>query len=188
MHKVYEEDKCEGIPTVYVDGWSYHVDNNGEKELVAGIGNAWMNDAREPSDGYKIGPGSSQVAELMAVHQAIFTSVQHKLHKLVIITDSVYVRNGFMEHRVNWKTKGMLCANNKPIKHGKLIENIDDLVTSNGMTINWKKIKGHSRIQGTNKTRNDQAGQLAKTVAIQGDLLEIASLLGEIQVTAVTRF
>ncbi|XP_069502351.1 cadherin-related family member 4 [Ambystoma mexicanum] len=56
LHKVYEEDKCQGMPTVYVDGCSYHVHNNRERELVDGIGNAWVNDAPEPSARYKIGP------------------------------------------------------------------------------------------------------------------------------------
>ncbi|XP_069463381.1 ribonuclease H-like [Ambystoma mexicanum] len=157
LHNVYEEDKCQGMPTVYVDVCSYHVDNNGEKDLVAGIGNAWVNDALESSTVYKIGPRSSEVVELMAVHQAILTAVQHQLHKLVIITDTDYIRNGFVEHLVNWKTRGMLCANNKPLKHGKLIQNIDDLVTSRGMTIYWKNIKDHSRIKGPDKTGNNLA-------------------------------
>ncbi|XP_069502332.1 ribonuclease H-like [Ambystoma mexicanum] len=134
-HKGYEEAKCKGMPTVYVDGCSYHVDNNGERELVAGVGNARVNDAPEPSAGYKIGPRSSQAAELMAVHQAILAAVQNQPHKLVIITDSDYVWNGFVEHLVNRKTRGMLCANKKPLKHGKLLQNLDDLVASSGMTI-----------------------------------------------------
>ncbi|XP_069482572.1 ribonuclease H-like [Ambystoma mexicanum] len=125
LHKVYEEDKCKGMPKVYMDGCSYHVDNNGEKELVAGVGNAWVNER------YKIGVCSSQVAELNAVHQNILTVVQHQLHKLVIINDSVYVRNGFVEDLINWRTRGMLCANSKPIKYGKLIHIIPDMVTSN---------------------------------------------------------
>ncbi|XP_069460635.1 ribonuclease H-like [Ambystoma mexicanum] len=137
LHKVYEEEACQGMPTVYVDRCSYIDDNNGEKELVISVWNA----------GYKIGPRSSQVAELMVVHQAILTAVQHRLHKLVIITHSYYVRNQFVEHLINWKTRGMLCANNKALKLGKLIKFIDDLVTSNEMTIDWKKIKGHSRIE-----------------------------------------
>ncbi|XP_069486325.1 ribonuclease H-like [Ambystoma mexicanum] len=141
-HKIYEENTCQGIPTVYVEWCSYHVDNHGVKELVAGIANAWVNDAPEPSAGYKISPRSSQVAELMAVHKAIITAMQHQLQELVIITDSDYVRNGFVEHLINWKNRGMLCAN-KPLKHehGKCIQAIDDLVTSKEMTIYWKKIK-----------------------------------------------
>ncbi|XP_069486189.1 ribonuclease H-like [Ambystoma mexicanum] len=156
------------MPTVYVDGCSYHVDNSGEKEMVAGIGNAWVNDVPESSSWYKIGPQSSQVAELMTVHQAILTAMEHRLNKVVIITDSDYVRNVFVEHQINWKARGILCAKNKPLKHGKLIQSIDDLVTSNEMTIYWKKIKGHSRIEGPDKTRNYLDDQLPKPVPSMG--------------------
>ncbi|XP_069460748.1 ribonuclease H-like [Ambystoma mexicanum] len=111
------------------------------------------------------------MAELMALYHAILTAVQHRLHKLVIITDSDYVRNGFVVHLINWKTRGMLCTKNKLVKHGKQIQSIDDLVTSNEMAIYWKKIKGHSRIEGPDKTGNDLADQLLKTGAIHGDLI-----------------
>ncbi|XP_069467489.1 ribonuclease H-like [Ambystoma mexicanum] len=136
-HKVYEEETCHGKHTVSVDWCSYHVDSNSNKLLVGGIGNAWMNDTPEPSVGYKIGPRSSQVAELIAVYQAILTAVHHQLNELVIITDSDYVRNEFVERLINWKNRGMLCANNRPLKHAKLIQSIGDLVTSNEMTIYW---------------------------------------------------
>ncbi|XP_069476358.1 ribonuclease H-like [Ambystoma mexicanum] len=167
--KVYENDTCQRIPIVYVDGCSYHVENNGGKEWVAGIGNACLNDTLEPSTDYKIGPRSSKVAELMAVYQAILTAVHHQLNGLVIITDSDYVRNGFMEHLINLKNRGMLCANNKPLKHAKLIQSIDDLVNSSAMTSYWKKVRGHSKIEGPDKTGNDLTDELAKTGALQGD-------------------
>ncbi|XP_069488678.1 ribonuclease H-like [Ambystoma mexicanum] len=157
-YKVYEEDTCQGIPTVYMDGCSYHVYSNGEKELLAGIWNAWVNDTLEPSAGKKIGPRSSQVAELMANYQAILTAVHHQLNELVIITDSDYVRSGFVEHLINWKNRGMLCANNKPLKHAQLIQSIDDQVTSNEMTIHWKKIRNNSKIEWPDKTGNDPGG------------------------------
>ncbi|XP_069463372.1 ribonuclease H-like [Ambystoma mexicanum] len=185
--KVYEEDTCQGIPTVYVDGCSCHVDSNGGKELVAGIGNDWVNDTPDPSAGYKIGLRSSQVAELMAVYQAILTAVHHKLKELVIITDSDYVRNGFVEHLINWKNRGIFCANNKPLKHSKLIQSIGDLVTINEMTIYWKKIRGHSKREAPDKTGNDLTDQLAKTRALQWDFIETEFLLNEIYMAAVTR-
>ncbi|XP_069486296.1 ribonuclease H-like [Ambystoma mexicanum] len=159
-HKVYEEDTCQGIPTVKAEGCSYQVDNNGVKELVAGIGNAWVNYTSEPSAGYKIGPRNSQVAELMVVNQVTLTAAHNQFKELVIITDSDYVRNGLVEHLMNWKNQGMLSLNNKPIKHGKLIKSIDDLVTSNEMTI---------------------------VGALHGDVIETESLLDEIQVPVVTR-
>ncbi|XP_069469950.1 ribonuclease H-like [Ambystoma mexicanum] len=98
----------------------------------------------------------------MAVHQTSHTAVQNCIHELVIITDSDYVQNGFVEHLMNTKTRGMLCANNKPLKHGKLIQSINDLAPSNEMTIYWKIIKGHSRIEGPDKAGDDLAEQLAK--------------------------
>ncbi|XP_069486318.1 ribonuclease H-like [Ambystoma mexicanum] len=135
---------------------------------------------KKPSSGYKRGSRSSQVTELMVVHQAILTAVHHQLKELVIITDSNYVRNGFVEHLINWKNRVILCVNNKPLKHRKLIQLIDDLVASNEMTIYWKKIRGQSKIEGPDKTGNDLADQLAKTGAIHWDLIETKSLLGGI--------
>ncbi|XP_069506237.1 ribonuclease H-like [Ambystoma mexicanum] len=105
----------------------------------------------------------------MAVYQAILTSVHHQLNELVIITHFDYVSNGFVEHLINWKNRGMLCANNKPLKHAKLIQSIDDLMTYKEMAIYWKKIRSHSRVEGPDKTENDLADNLAKTRALQGD-------------------
>ncbi|XP_069460636.1 ribonuclease H-like [Ambystoma mexicanum] len=124
---------------------------------MAGIGNAWMKDTLEPSAGYKIGTQNSQVAEFMSIYQDILTEVHHKFNALVIMTDYDYFRNGLVEQLINWKNRGMLCANTKPLKHAKLIQSIVDLMNSNEMTIYWKKIRGHSKIEGPDKTGNDLA-------------------------------
>ncbi|XP_069482612.1 ribonuclease HI-like [Ambystoma mexicanum] len=102
----------------------------------------------------------------MAVYQAILTAAHHQFKELVRITDSDYVMNGFVEQLINWKNRGMLLANHKPLKHGKLIQLNLNLVTSNEMTIYCKKRRSHSKIERPDKNVNDLADQLVNTKAL----------------------
>ena len=54
------------------------------------------------------------------------------------------------------------------MKHAELFLACDRLVTEQGMTIYWRKVKGHSRTLGPDKEGNDEADRLAKIGAVDG--------------------
>ncbi|XP_053327932.1 uncharacterized protein LOC128502195 [Spea bombifrons] len=186
-YKAYDEEYCRPLSCVYIDGCSYHITIDNERKLVAGIGITWTGDYPNISVGYSIGPKSSQIAELCAVYKTVQMAIEYGVKEFVIITDSNYVRNSFVEYLPSWKRNQMLRSNNKPVKHGKLFCEIDELVIKYGLTIYWKKTKGHSKIQSIDKEGNDLADSLAKQAAINGELFNIDDLTGSIQIEAITR-
>ncbi|OCT57681.1 hypothetical protein XELAEV_18003139mg [Xenopus laevis] len=101
--------------------------------------------------------------------------------------DSDYVRNSFVEYFPGWKRSNMMRSNKKPVKHGKLFCKIDELVTTHGLIIYWKKVRGHSKHPGADKDGNDLVDSLAKKAAINGEILDINDLMGTIQVDITTR-
>ncbi|XP_044150781.1 protein NYNRIN-like isoform X2 [Bufo gargarizans] len=186
-YKSYEEEYCKSLPCVYVDGCSFHTDIGTERTLVAGVGIVWNNTFPDMSVGYKIGPKSSQFAELTAVYKAVQMAIDSGLKEFVIITDSNYVHSSFVEYFPGWKRSNMARSNNKPVKHGKMFCKIDEMVTTHGLTIYWKKVRGHSKSPGIDKEGNDLADSLAKQAAINGEVLDVDDLMGTIQVDAMTR-
>ncbi len=62
-HRYFEENVCEGMPTVYVDGCSYNRKGN----LQAGVLVVWLNNDPCPPQQLKLGPQSSQYAEIAAI-------------------------------------------------------------------------------------------------------------------------
>ena len=74
--------------------------------------------------------------------------------RVVLTTDSVYVKNGITSWLDNWKAKGWKTAGKKPVKNADLWQQLDTLC--NGHQIHWNWVKGHSGIPG-----NELADQLA---------------------------
>lgn len=62
--------------------------------------------------------------------------------KVVLTTDSQYVRKGITEWMVNWKKKGWKTAAKKPVKNADLWRALDEL--SQQHDIDWHWVKGHS--------------------------------------------
>lgn len=62
--------------------------------------------------------------------------------KVVLTTDSQYVRKGITEWMVNWKKKGWKTAAKKPVKNADLWQALDTL--SQEHDIDWQWVKGHS--------------------------------------------
>ena len=62
--------------------------------------------------------------------------------KVVIYTDSKYVKNGITEWIKNWEKNGWKSANKKPVKNKDLWIKLDNLCKDN--KIIWKWVKGHS--------------------------------------------
>ncbi len=60
-HRYFEENVCEGMPTAYVDCCSYNQKGN----LQAGAGVVWLNNDPCPPQQLKLGPQSSECAEIL---------------------------------------------------------------------------------------------------------------------------
>ncbi|KAK9525318.1 hypothetical protein VZT92_015149 [Zoarces viviparus] len=163
-HHYYDENICQGLPKVYVDGCSFHH----ESQIRAGVGIAWVDvEANEPQC-YQLGSKSSQYAEIAAALIALQQAARQAVAQLVICSDSNYARHSFISHFPTWKAHGMKNARNKEVKHSELFLACDRLVTTQGMTIYWKKVKGHSQTPGPDRDGNDEADRLAKQGAEQG--------------------
>ncbi|XP_016145728.1 ribonuclease H-like [Sinocyclocheilus grahami] len=154
------------MPTAYVDGCSY----NHEGILKAGAGVLWLNDRPCPPQHFKLGPQSSQYAEIAAILITLQIASTCNIRELLICTDSNYARLGFTCHLPGWKQNGFKTANNKPVKHQHLFQACDDITCEHDMIVYWKKVKGHSKQPGPDKDLNDQTDALAKAGALHGEL------------------
>ena len=74
--------------------------------------------------------------------------------EIIFYTDSKYVLKGIEEWIHNWKKKGWVGANKKPIKNIELWKELDELRDEHNIKWNW--VKGHSGDPG-----NETADMLA---------------------------
>ncbi len=74
-HRYFEENVCEGMPTAYVDGCSYNHKGN----LQAGVGVVWLNNDPCPPQQLKLGPQSSQYAEIAAILITLQLAASHNI-------------------------------------------------------------------------------------------------------------
>jgi ribonuclease HI len=77
-----------------------------------------------------------------------------KLSKIIIYTDSTYLRNGITIWIKNWEINGWMSSNKKPIKNKDLWVTLSKL--SEEQDIAWKWIKAH-----TGNKYNEIADKLA---------------------------
>ncbi|XP_067224466.1 protein NYNRIN-like [Chanodichthys erythropterus] len=182
-YRYFEENVCEGMPTAYVDGCSYNQQGN----LKAGAGVVWLNNDPCPPQQFKLGPQSSQYAEMAAILITLQLAASHNIKELLICTDSNYARPSFSCHLAGWKQNGFKTANNKPVKHQELFQACDAIVTRHDMIIYWKKVRGHLRQPGQDKDLNDQIDALAKAGASHGEPWKFPPLPPNPSVAAITR-
>ena len=95
---------------------------------------------------------TNNIMELTAVIEAL--KIIKKESKIIITTDSKYVKNGITDWINNWKVKGWKTANKKPVKNKELWIQLDDL--TNLHDIKWEWVKGHA-----GHTGNEKADELA---------------------------
>lgn len=96
--------------------------------------------------------------ELTAVIQAL-TSLKRRC-KVVIYTDSEYVRKGITEWIGGWKRRGWKTADNKPVKNAELWQQLEAAAAAHD--VDWRWVKGHSGDPG-----NERADGLANRGAEQ---------------------
>ncbi len=118
------------MPTAYVDGCSYNRKGN----LQAGVGVVWLNNDPCPPQQLKLGPQSSQYAEIAATLITLQLAASHNIKELFICTDSKYARLSFTCHLTGWKRNGFKTDNNKPVKHQELFQAKQAMPSSLNMT------------------------------------------------------
>jgi ribonuclease HI len=96
--------------------------------------------------------------ELTAVIQAL-ASLKRRC-KVVIYTDSEYVRKGITEWIIGWKRRGWKTADNKPVKNDDLWRRLEELAA--GHDVDWRWVKGHAGDPG-----NERADGLANRGAAE---------------------
>ena len=95
---------------------------------------------------------TNNIMELTAVIESL--NLLKFKSKVVVTTDSAYVKNGITTWIHNWKLRGWKTASKKPVKNKELWMKLDTL--SSKHDILWKWVKGHS-----GNPDNDRADFLA---------------------------
>jgi ribonuclease HI len=78
--------------------------------------------------------------------------------RVVVTTDSQYVRNGITDWINRWRRNGWRTADRKPVKNSDLWQRLDELVGAH--EVEWHWVKGHA-----GHPENERADRLA-TAAI----------------------
>ena len=90
--------------------------------------------------------------ELMAAIQAL-ESLSREC-RVVLTTDSQYVRKGITEWLANWKKRGWKTASKQPVKNQDLWQRLDTATAEH--QVEWHWVRGH-----TGHPENERADQLA---------------------------
>jgi ribonuclease HI len=90
--------------------------------------------------------------ELMAAIQAL-ESLSREC-RVILTTDSQYVRKGITEWLANWKKRGWKTASKQPVKNKDLWQRLDTAATQH--EVEWHWVRGH-----TGHPENERADQLA---------------------------
>ncbi|MBI3156627.1 MAG: ribonuclease HI [Burkholderiales bacterium] len=138
--EIYTDGACKGNPGP--GGWGAWLRTGGhEKEL-------WGGEART----------TNNRMELTAVIQALAALRQPS--RVVVHTDSEYVKNGITSWIHAWKTRGWLTADRKPVKNVDLWQRLDALRAQH--EVQWRWVRGHAGDPG-----NERADALANRGAAE---------------------
>ena len=91
--------------------------------------------------------------ELMAAISALEALTRPS--RIVIVTDSAYVKNGVSQWIHGWKRKGWRTADRKPVKNVELWQRLDQAQARH--QVEWRWIKGHA-----GHAENERADELAR--------------------------
>ena len=122
-YKIYTDGACSGNPGP--GGWGAVIlDQDDKQKNISGSEKNTTNNRME------------LLAAIMSLKKIKANS------KVVIFTDSTYVKNGITEWMKNWKKNGWKNSSKKPVKNKDLWEKLDKLCEAN--SVSWKWVKGHS--------------------------------------------
>ncbi len=154
QHQSSQYSNNENEIKVWTDG---ACKNNGTNKASAGVG-VWFapNDDRNISEPLFGERQTNQRAELMAAIRCVEITnnslKNHKITKLMVYTDSMYVKKGITEWVHAWKKKQWNVA----LTNKDLWEKLSLLVDDCELTISWVHVRAHSGIYG-----NECADKLA---------------------------
>ena len=126
---IYTDGACRGNPGP--GGWGALLECEGYKKEIKGSSQLTTNN----------------IMELKAVIEAL--KLIKNQSKIIVTTDSTYVKNGINEWIHNWKLRGWKTANKKPVKNKELWQELD--VLSSEHQIDWKWVRGHTGHPGNEK-------------------------------------
>jgi|TARA_B100001059_G_scaffold133295_1_gene133521 ribonuclease HI len=122
-YKIYTDGACSGNPGP--GGWGAVIfDHNDKQKNISGSEKNTTNNRME------------LLAAIMSLKKIKSNS------KVVIFTDSTYVKNGITEWMKNWKKNGWKNSNKRPVKNKDLWLKLDKLCEAN--SVSWEWVKGHS--------------------------------------------
>lgn len=75
--------------------------------------------------------------------------------RVVLYTDSNYLRHGITEWLASWKARGWKTAARKPVKNRDLWQALDEAISRH--QVSWHWVPGHAGVPG-----NERADQLAR--------------------------
>ncbi|MCU4674852.1 ribonuclease HI [Catenovulum sp. 2E275] len=116
---------------------------------------------KELSQGYKLTTNNRM--ELLAAIAGLETL--NAKCKVILTTDSQYVKNGITQWIFNWKKKGWKTADKKPVKNIDLWQRLDQQTQRH--EVEWRWVKGHA-----GHAENERCDVLARNAASSDNLLE----------------
>ena len=120
---IYTDGACSGNPGP--GGWGAIILNEEKNEIhISGEEKSTTNNRMELT------------APIMALRKI------KKASKIVIYTDSTYLKNGITIWIKNWEKNGWMSANKKPVKNKDLWVTLNKLTKE--QVINWKWVKAHA--------------------------------------------
>jgi ribonuclease HI len=99
--------------------------------------------------------------ELRAVIEALQACQQYDPRRIVINTDSQYVKNGITSWIRKWKVNGWRTASKSPVKNKEYWVALDAL--NEQLPVQWNWVKGHAGI-----TDNERCDQLVRQAMENG--------------------
>ena len=136
---IYTDGACKGNPGI--GGWGAILKYRNTIKEIKGFSKETTNN----------------IMELTAVIKALESL--NRTCKIIITTDSNYVKDGITDWIKNWKSNGWKTAKKQPVKNKELWVTLDHLVSEHDIT--WKWIKGHS-----GHPENERADELANEAII----------------------
>jgi len=120
--EIYADGACKGNPGP--GGWGLLLRAGGREKEICGGEMLTTNNRME----------------LTAVIEGLLSLKKHA--KVRVYTDSQYVQKGISEWIHDWKRRGWLTANRKPVKNVDLWKKLDEIARLH--EVNWHWVKGHA--------------------------------------------
>ena len=85
--------------------------------------------------------------------------------KVILYTDSKYVKDGITKWISNWKSNNWITSSKKPVKNQDLWKQLDDL--NDRYNVEWKWVKAHQDDVSDDSIYNNMADELARNGALE---------------------